>query len=300
MKAARAVLLASPAAVLLMTGAVLLITAPDLTLVLRGSVALTAAVLGAAWLAVAGAVLLLRRRWAVATEREVAETRSAAAESHRRFVGRLDHELKNPVTALLAALAGEDADATTRAHTQAERIRRLLTDLRRISDVETAPLDRTRVQLEPVLRDAVKWVLEDAKERRPVKVDVATAPAAPVLDGDPDLILVAVYNVVANAVKYSRPDDVIEVRARQSGGSSPVVTIEVADTGPGIAEADQAVVWEELERGHPPAGVLGSGIGLALTRVIVERHDGSCELTSRPGAGTSVVLQLPSAPAQSR
>lgn len=145
-----------------------------------------------------------------------------------------------------------------------------------------------------LLKEAVESAVADAGDARTVTVDVPSAPwPLPSVAGDADLLLVAVYNVVANALKYTTADDVIEVRAREAPGAAPSVVIEVADTGPGTAQDEQQLVWEELARGRAGAAVPGSGVGLALVRVIVHRHSGSVALRSRLGHGTSVYLQLP-------
>ncbi|WP_375389009.1 sensor histidine kinase [uncultured Amnibacterium sp.] len=291
----RAAALLAPAAVAVGAAGLLLVAAPMLTVTVSFT-AVAAALVVAALAAVVAVLLLEAARRRASREQELeARLHRKAADSHRRFVARLDHELKNPLTALLSALAADDPTGSRRARAQADRIRRLLADLRRIADVEAAPLDRVTVLVEPLLRDAVELVLAETGAARQVRIDVPTAPWPPALEGDPDLLLIAVYNVVANAVKYTDPDDVIEVRAREARGATAMVAIEIADTGPGIGADDQGIVWEELERGHPPADVPGSGIGLALTRVIVDRHGGRCELTSRVGQGTSVVLEVPAA-----
>jgi two-component system OmpR family sensor kinase len=71
------------------------------------------------------------------------------------------------------------------------------------------------------------------------------------------------------------------------------VTVEVADTGPGIPEADVPHVWDELYRGVDARGIQGSGLGLALVRAIVERHNGRVNLRSRSGEGTVFSVRLP-------
>ena len=100
----------------------------------------------------------------------------------------------------------------------------------------------------------------------------------------------AIQNVVLNAVKYSGEGDSIEVRASHSEDG---VSIEVADTGIGVPEAERESVWAELARGSNAAGRSGSGLGLALVRLVIERHGGHVRLTSREGVGTSVVMTLP-------
>jgi two-component system OmpR family sensor kinase len=112
----------------------------------------------------------------------------------------------------------------------------------------------------------------------------------PEIPGDWDMLFLAVYNLVGNALKFTRPGDQIEVRAYEDGAS---VVIEVADTGPGIPEDELDRVWEELYRGHGARGIPGSGLGLALVRAIVERHGGSARIRSRVEQGTVVTLRLP-------
>jgi two-component system OmpR family sensor kinase len=108
--------------------------------------------------------------------------------------------------------------------------------------------------------------------------------------GDWDLLFLATYNLLDNALKFTRPGDTVEVRAFEGGA---FVVIEVADTGPGILEEEVSRVWEELYRGQGARGVPGSGLGLALVRAIVERHGGRVTLRSREGQGTVVTMRLP-------
>jgi two-component system OmpR family sensor kinase len=108
--------------------------------------------------------------------------------------------------------------------------------------------------------------------------------------GDWDLLFLATYNLLDNAYKFTRPGDTVEVRAIEEADS---VVIEVADTGPGIPEEELPRVWDELYRGQGARGIPGSGLGLALTRAIVDRHGGGVALRSRAGQGTVVTLRLP-------
>ena len=72
-----------------------------------------------------------------------------------------------------------------------------------------------------------------------------------------------------------------------------MVIVEVADTGPGIPEAEVPYVWQELYRGRGARGVPGSGLGLALVRAITERHGGQVTIRSRLDQGTVVTMKLP-------
>ena len=210
---------------------------------------------------------------------------------HRQFLARLDHELKNPLTAILAATAPGDDEASALVAAQARRMGVLVTDLRKLADLSSAPLERELVDLEEAARDAVEAARSSVGDARNFTLVFPTAPwPLPRVIGDADLLYSAIQNVVFNAVKYSGEGDSIEVRASQSENS---VSIEVADTGIGIPDAERQSVWAELARGSNAAGRSGSGLGLPLVRLVIERHGGHVRLTSRQGVGTSVVLTLP-------
>jgi two-component system OmpR family sensor kinase len=225
---------------------------------------------------------------------------AAAAEDHRRFLRRLDHELKNPLTAMRAALANLTLNGATPAQVcllesierEALRIGRLAADLRKLADVETGALEPAEVEMAALLQDVVAAVEEQEEESgRTVKLVLPAAPwPLPPIQGDPDLIFVAFHNLLANALKFSQPGDTVEVRATDQGSA---VVVEVADTGDGIPADELPHIWEELYRGQGARGTPGSGVGLALVRAIVERHQGQVEVRSRAGQGTVFTVRLP-------
>jgi two-component system OmpR family sensor kinase len=222
-----------------------------------------------------------------------AAAREAAAAEHRRFLLRLDHELKNPVTAIQAGLANiPPSPALQSVASQARRLADLVADLRKLAELETRPLERAPVDVAELLTEA-----HDAAVDLPGAGDRALAlslPQAPwpvgTIPGDRDLLFLAVYNLLVNAVKFSHAGDRIELRAREDGDQ---VVVEVADTGIGIPDDEVAQVWDELARGSAAAGTPGSGLGLALARVIVARHGGTVSVRSRVGDGTLVGFHLP-------
>jgi two-component system OmpR family sensor kinase len=110
------------------------------------------------------------------------------------------------------------------------------------------------------------------------------------VQGDPDLLFLAVHNLVINALKFSEAGDLVEVRANEQGSH---VFIEVADTGCGIPNEEAPQIWDELYRGQSAHGTPGSGLGLALVRAIVERHCGQVEMRSRMGQGSVFTVRLP-------
>ena len=112
----------------------------------------------------------------------------------------------------------------------------------------------------------------------------------PVIEGDRDLLFIALQNLVANAVKFSAPGDRVEVRSSED---DDWVLVEVADTGIGIPDEEIGEVWQELARGRAARSLPGTGIGLALVRVVITRHGGRIAIRSRDGQGTVVSIRLP-------
>jgi two-component system OmpR family sensor kinase len=255
---------------------------------------------GALVSAVICAALALDVRRDQQCRRLLEEQTAATARDRRLLLSRLDHELKNPLTAMRAALAnvtasadGTDREAGLRSiEAQVMRLSRLTADLRKVADVASSELDRRPVDVAALLDEVIDIAggQPTAADRR-LRVDLGAAPL-PRVEGDADLLVQAVANLVDNAIKYTSPGDRIEVRAREVSGG---VAIEVADTGPGVPEQDLPHIWEELYRSPGARSVPGSGLGLALVRAVVERHAGTVEVQSWVGHGTVVRVLLPSA-----
>ena len=287
----RLVLSLAPLAVASVCALAWWLAGPDLEL--RAAVSLPILFVAAGFLVSATAVALELFSSALSRERlaGAAEAQARRDLEHRQFLARLDHELKNPLTAILAATAPGNDEASVLVAAQARRMGVLVTDLRKLADLSSAPMERELVDLEEAARDAVEAARSSVGEARSFTLVFPTAPwPLPRVVGDADLLYSAIQNVVFNAVKYSGEGDSIEVRGSQSEDG---VSIEVADTGIGIPEAERQSVWAELARGSNAAGRSGSGLGLPLVRLVVERHGGHVRLTSREGVGTSVVLTLP-------
>ncbi|MEM7800128.1 MAG: HAMP domain-containing sensor histidine kinase [Chloroflexota bacterium] len=228
----------------------------------------------------------------------------SAVVDRRRFLQRLDHELKNPLMAIRALLddamsrdsQGEANDGSDEllgsVNAQVKRLSRLVTDLRKVSDLETLPLEIGPVDLDLLLRDAFALLEEhpEAPNRRLLLVIPEAPWPLPTISGDWDLLYLALYNLLENGIKYSKQGSSIEVKAREADSK---IYIDVADSGIGISEADLPYIWDELYRAEQTRGVSGSGLGLALTRAIIQRHGGSISADSRLGQGTVISVELP-------
>lgn len=233
-------------------------------------------------------------------KKEIQALQKQANEDRRRFLQRLDHELKNPLTAIQAGLTNLTyeplgdylAGEVSAVQAQVQRISQLVADLRKLASLETTPVERAGVNVAELLSEVVGLVKERTNDRdRKISLILPNAPwPLPEVEGDPDLLLLAIHNMLDNAIKFTCPGDTIEVRAFDDGGE---VVIEVADTGPGIPEAEIERVWEELYRGEQARGFPGSGLGLPLVRAIIEGHGGSVGLRSRSNQGTAFGVRLP-------
>ena len=254
----------------------------------------------AAALLIALAVTVGRRRRDAALQRLRLQVQEESRMQHRQFLRRLDHELKNPLTAVRAAVADASQSASPAiavnlevVDAQSRRMSRLLTDLRKLAELEAAPLAMEDVDLAETVQDAVTSVIEEAAGRGAavrVRLDPPSVPwPLPHVRGDGDLLYSAVYNIVSNAVKYTPAGGAVEVRGREEGGT---VTIEVADTGIGVPEREMGLVFRELGRAGNARALPGSGLGLPLVRTIAQRHGGTVGMTSREGVGTRVWLVL--------
>ena len=252
-------------------------------------------------------LLILAVRWW--DRRHVAQTQTLYAdylqterENRRNFMRRLDHEIKNPLTGLRAALVNlkeEQTDeqrqrAVGNANRAVERLIRLLTDLRKLSELEERAIERYAVDVPELLDDVVTAArVNPAYEGRDINLLIPKVPSPfPSIIGDRDLLLLAAYNLVENALKFTSAKDSIEVRAMEDGRA---ILIEVADTGLGIPAEDLSKIFEELYRGSNARGTEGSGLGLALVNRIATLHGGGVGVRSSQvdPRGTVFTLRLP-------
>lgn len=222
------------------------------------------------------------------------------SQDRRRFLQRLDHELKNPLTAILAGLANlsieenlENRQATLESvKAQVNRMRQLVSELRKLADLEIRPLDFSSVDLTALLEETYNLIQDQASaSQRDLSLTLPHAPwPLPAVSGDPDLLALAFHNLLSNALKFSQKSDTIELRAFEDGSQ---VVIEIADTGSGIPSAESEHIWEELYRGENARGIPGSGLGLALVKAVIARHQGEISVRTRSGEGTVFTVRLP-------
>jgi PAS domain S-box-containing protein len=252
------------------------------------------------------------RRAAEQRERELAleqQARVAAEEAVRtkdHFLTIASHELKTPVASLQLALeavmrasdAGNLSEARLvtgleRMHGATRRLAALVDELLDVSRLTATglPIQPSRVDLGSIVRDVMATMAHAAAGR--VRLD---APAAVTVSADPMRIGQVVTNLVDNALKYSGDGSPIDVRVRETEAGAQ---IEVIDQGVGLDPVARRQLFEPFGRGASTSHIPGMGLGLFISRQIVERHGGSLQASSdATGRGTTMTVSLPREPRQ--
>jgi two-component system OmpR family sensor kinase len=259
----------------------------------------SAAIVTRAGLAVS-VLLLIGRRTMLWHFRQVTAAQCSAhaqaAQQHKLFVQRLDHEIKNPlaimqlsVVNILNDLNDEERRSAERLQTQVDRLRQLVMDLRSLTELEDRVVERSQIDLQPLLENAIDTVLVDRTRQIELTVQRVPWPVGKII-GDADLLTIAFTNLLNNAVKFTNAEGSIRLHVTDTG---QCVIVEVADNGIGIPSADVPHVFDELYRASNAARISGSGMGLALVQRIITLHHGEVGLRSREGHGTVITVQLP-------
>ena len=231
-------------------------------------------------------------------------TESRRLDSVRRdFVANLSHELKTPVGAigLLAEtlLSEPDRDVaqrlTERVVNESFRVSRTIDDLLELSRIEAgAEVVREPVPVHLVLEEAAERVRPGA-ERRDIEVRVGDVVTRATALGDRRQLVSAVANLLENAVKYSPPASLVEVRATSDGTK---VSVEVEDHGIGIPAREVERIFERFYRVDRARSrdTGGTGLGLSIVRHIVANHGGEVTVSSVEGRGSTFTLSIPAGP----
>ncbi|WP_363326466.1 ATP-binding protein [Haloactinopolyspora sp.] len=229
-------------------------------------------------------------------------TRAARLDEVRRdFVANVSHELKTPVGALtLLAEAVEDASDdpeavrrfADRMHHEGTRLTRLVQEIIDLSRLQyDDPVDSPEVvDVDDVVRDALDRTRVDA-ENRQVRLTAGGTQGLQVL-GNHEQLVIALGNLVENAVMYSPPDTRVAVAARRS---DELVEISVTDQGYGIPESEIERIFERFYRVDPARSRAtgGTGLGLSIVKHIAASHGGDVGVWSVQGSGSTFTLRLP-------
>jgi len=217
------------------------------------------------------------------------------------YTANMAHELRTPINNLMGETevilarnrAGEDYRQTLISNLEEyQRLARMIESLLFLARTESGDAHRTRRRFDAAqaLQEVVDYYRPAAEE---AGVTLTCTGASP-LTADRDLFRRAVSNLLDNAIRHSIQGGQVSVSVH--GAREGAVSVQVQDTGCGIAEADRNRVFDRFFRS--PASrtdASGSGLGLAIVQSIMRLHNGHVGLTSEPGGGTTVTLSFPPA-----
>ena len=219
------------------------------------------------------------------------------------FAAIVSHELKSPLSVVqqnLYVLADDLSEMLTEEQkTKVERLQSRISDLiklintwlRTISvDVSSIRDNFERISISSVISKAVESVQPHAI-RKDIDIKTSVPDNLSAINGDEGTLVEAVVNLVSNAVKYSRIGGDVLVNAEQREDK---ILISIKDNGVGIAEEDLPNLFEDFYVGKSKTeGERRSGVGLAITRRIIEAHDGFISVESKLGRGSTFTIHLP-------
>lgn len=237
---------------------------------------------------------------------EARAERIALDRERRDLTASISHDLRTPLSTIRAMVdALDDGVVSDTAgmkryfvtiRRDIERLDRMIDDLFELAQMDAGALrlQRDHVALHEIVGDVVS-AMRPRAEQAGLTLDLVIAgeTSEALLDGD--RLERAVANLLRNAIEHTPPGGRVWVTVAESGGQ---VSLEVADTGEGIDPAVLPNIWTrfyraERSRARPDAGSDGAGLGLAITRGIVEAHGGTVEVASEPDLGTTFTVRIP-------
>jgi two-component system, OmpR family, sensor histidine kinase BaeS len=226
----------------------------------------------------------------------------AMEQERRDMVVAISHDLRTPLTGMRVMLEaiqdGIAADPETvvdyhnRMHGEIDHLTHLIDDLFELSRLESgAPLEVARIDLCELVRDSADSMALLA-ERHGVTLEVHLPSASEVVIGDPLQLQRVLANLLHNALRHTKPGGRINIASHSDARE---ISVEVTDTGEGIASEDLPHIFDRFYRAEKSRArhTGGSGLGLAISRTIVEAHGGHIRAESTAGEGSRFVFTLP-------
>jgi two-component system sensor histidine kinase SenX3 len=219
----------------------------------------------------------------------------------RDFVANISHELKTPIGALSllseAVLgAKDDPEAVTKFAT------RMQSEAKRLTDLVQEIINLSRLQDSDPLQEprevAVSYLVKEAIDQSQINAEnrgvtvTFTEDAAAMLLGDRDQLIMAMQNLIDNAINYSPENTKVAVTSRVKEG---IVEISVTDQGIGIPESDLLRIFERFYRVDPARSrqTGGTGLGLSIVKHVAAKHGGDVKVWSAENVGSTFTLLLP-------
>jgi PAS domain S-box-containing protein len=240
---------------------------------------------------------------------EAARRAEAANRAKTEFLSRMSHELRTPLNAMLGfaqllnrdpgdQLSVQQRERLTLIEQSGWHLLAMIEDVLDLSHIEsgTVRLSIEPVALEPLLRDALRLLAPEAERAVVALGEPLIAADAATVKADATRLRQVITNLLSNAIKYNRTGGSVEVSARREHDGR--IAIIVRDTGMGLSDSQLARLYEPFNRlGRESSGKPGTGIGLAITRRLVELMQGELRVRSEPEQGTTFSVLLAAAEA---
>jgi signal transduction histidine kinase len=227
----------------------------------------------------------------------------ATSRHKSEFLASMSHELRTPLNAIIgfsqvlrAEMFGpvneKQAEYLDDIVSSGNHLLSLINDVLDLSKVEAGQVE---LELRPFsLREALERGVVMVRERATedgVQIELAAGPEVDVVEGDERRIKQVIFNLLSNAVKFTPTGGAVDVSALRVNGE---IRVCVADTGPGIAPGDRERIFDEFQQAEAGAELgEGTGLGLALSKRLVELHGGRIWLESEVGKGSTFVFTMP-------
>ncbi len=243
-------------------------------------------------------------------EQKVAERTRELEEANRElerasrykseFLTMISHELRTPLTSIIAftelllndpRLAPEQRESLSEVLESSQKLLGMITNLLDYSRLEAGKvkLFREVLDLRDLIRDGVRTVQPLAAKKR-IMLSIDCAPEVPLVHADPLRISQVLLNLLSNAVKFTPEGGRVAVECR---ADQREVRVTVRDTGPGVPEEEQELIFQPFRQGREKGRPEGWGLGLALSASLVRAHDGRIWVESEPGHGAAFTFTLP-------
>jgi signal transduction histidine kinase len=222
----------------------------------------------------------------------------AAFAQQKQFASDAAHELRTPVSVMLTQTqtalnrertAPEYRETLEACQRAAQRMRKLIGALLELArlDAGQEQMKRLRFDFSRTVADGVELVKPLAEERG-IKIFTELSPLE--ITGDAERITQVATNLLTNAIQYNKPEGEVRVTLASQGG---LAVLTVGDTGPGIPAEDLPHVFKRFYRGDKSRTGGNAGLGLAISKAIVEAHGGAIDVSSTENVGTTFTIRLP-------
>ena len=238
------------------------------------------------------------------------QARELEAVSHHKsqFLANMSHELRTPLNAisgfsqvLRKQLYGEinekQAEYLDDILASARHLELLIDDVLDLSKVEAGQIELQLAPFSlPAALDRGVVIVRERATKEGVQISLSSAPGTHTVIGDERRVRQVIFNLLSNAVKFTPAGGTVDVAVARIDGE---VRVSVSDNGPGIAKEDQVRIFEEFQQATAGKEQReGTGLGLALSKRLVELHDGRIWVESEPGKGSMFAFTLPAPPTQ--